>query len=856
MNGKVRRLKKEKRADGAAEEKGAETGRRLGVLTVFLREILWGGAGFLFGQAQMLFGTHPLGLSLLCAVSGRHTGSVLAGLLLSCFLGDVRDPVVYVCTYLAAALIRLLSSLLLESPDGYVTLPGRLRRRLAEAAAAETAAETAAEPAEKPAAKEKRWAAPGMTKDAESLPEAPFFTKGFFRRTFGTFRKRMREQMREVFSESVRLRMATGSVCMLIVGLYRLIAGGFRYYDLWAAVFAVLVVPAAVMVYSVAAERRIDSGVLRGISEGALLYSLIYSAAGMTVSVFSVPILLSFFFSVFVCRRRGAAAGVFASLLCGVAYAPLYAPAFLLAALGFLLLRDAKKEGASLLLAIAGMSVWFVYIGGAQTLIAVLPSALLGGAAFTVFEKWQNAEREAVSPAQDTGTRRALESRRYVDSSERFRGISDAFSALSEVFYNLSDRFRRPGTLDLRRICDGAFDRFCKDCPNHTVCWGAEYAETLGGVNGLIAQLHTKGKVSRSPLPEELLHRCVQADGILEQINRDCARLTGEMLRNNRTEIFAMDYEAAADIINDALEEEDGEYRFDAEAEKKIAVYLADAGVHAAGITVYGQRKRRILIRGVELENAKVSAETLRADLSELCGAELGDPVFEVENGISILHLQAKRKISVVGAQNNVSADGGVSGDTVNLFSNKKDYFYALISDGMGCGKEAALTSNLCSVFLEKMLRAGNRAGTSLRMLNNMIRSRGSDSSRECSSTVDLLELDLMRADASFIKSGAAPSFVIRGRVVHQIQSGTIPIGIIGTLDAQKTDFSLRVGDTVVLVSDGILEEDPDCVWLIGFLEGAGELTPDEIVYHICLHAAEEERHDDCSAIALRIGKG
>ncbi len=841
VNGKVKRQQKEKRADGIAEGRKAESGRLRVVLAVFLRELLWGGAGFLFGHAQMLFGTRPLGPALLCAASGRHTGSVFAGLLLSCFLGNVQNPVVYACTYLAAALIRLLSAALLDSPEGRVTLPGKLRRKLAATVAAKERNAEAGTADEDGA-------------DGEGAVDSGF--RGMLRRvSSGVFRKRFREQIREIFSESVRLRMATGAVCMLIVGLYRLIAGGFRYYDLWAAVFAVLVVPAAVMVYSVALEQRIGSGILRGISEGALLFSLIYSAAGMTVSVFSVPILLSFFFSVYVCHRRGAVAGILAALLCGVAYAPLFAPAFLLAALGFLLLRNAKKEGAALLLAMTGMSVWFVYAGGAQTLIAVLPSALLAGAVFTALEKWQNANREFGCPAEDTGTRRAVESRRYEVSSERFRGISDAFSSLSEVFYNLSDRFRRPGTLDLRRICDGAFDRYCKDCPNHTVCWGAEYAETLGGVNGLIAQLHTKGKVSRAPLPEELLHRCVQADGILEQINRDCARLTGEMLRNNRTEIFAMDYEAAADIINDALEEDDGEYRFDAETEKKIAVYLADAGVHAAGITVYGQRKRRILIRGVDLENAKVSAETLRADLGELCGTELCDPVFEVENGISILHLQAKRKISVEGAQNNVSADGGVSGDTVNLFSNKKDYFYALISDGMGCGKEAALTSNLCSVFLEKMLRAGNRAGTSLRMLNNMIRSRGSDSSRECSSTVDLLELDLMSADASFIKSGAAPSFVIRGKVVHRIHSGTVPIGIIGTLDAQKTEFPLRAGDTVVLVSDGILEGDPDCAWLIGFLEHAGELTPDEIVYHICLHAAEEERHDDCSAIALRIRK-
>jgi stage II sporulation protein E len=217
------------------------------------------------------------------------------------------------------------------------------------------------------------------------------------------------------------------------------------------------------------------------------------------------------------------------------------------------------------------------------------------------------------------------------------------------------------------------------------------------------------------------------------------------------------------------------------------------------------------------------------------------------------MRLQAKRKISVLGAQNNLSADGGVSGDTVNLFSNKKDYFYALINDGMGSGREAALTSNLCSVFLEKMLRAGNRAGTSLRMLNNMLRSRSAGSTGECSSTVDLLELDLMTAEAAFIKSGASPSFVVRGETVHRLQSGTAPIGIISKLDTQIKQYSVREGDTIVLISDGIEQNDPECKWLMRYLSTCGGVAPEEIVYQICLHAAEGEVHDDCSAIALRI---
>ena len=58
-----------------------------------------------------------------------------------------------------------------------------------------------------------------------------------------------------------------------------------------------------------------------------------------------------------------------------------------------------------------------------------------------------------------------------------------------------------------------------------------------------------------------------------------------------------------------------------------------------------------------------------------------------------------------------------------------------------------------------------------------------------------------------------------------------------------------------MLISDGILEHDPDCIWIASYLEGISDRTPEEIAYHICQHAASYDHHDDCSALVLRIGK-
>ena len=774
-------------------------------------------SGWLLCQAEMLFESYPLGLALLCASPAKYVLSVLAGAILSGAI-NMDEPVLYICTYAVVALVRIASSVLLERREGKAELPPDLKKKLN--------------------VKEAKDRLP-VTEEGEA--------------TLGS-------ALKALFNESVFLRMSTGAVSSMILSLYCMIVGGFQYYDLFAMLFLLVVTPAAIFVFAASMDGEVRHEIVRGIAQGALVFSLVWSAVNVSFLGLPLAASLALFFTLYAADTRGYILGVCAGLLCGLAYDPIQTPSFLLAALAFSLMKGKGRAGAGTVFAAFAMLSWSVYVKGALSLLVLLPAGLLAGTAFSL---WQRLEAKALPSEEEKQEEKAdvkedklrAANARCQDSNDRFRGISDAFASLSEMLYNLSDRFRRPGTLDLRHICDSSFDAYCQNCPNRSVCWGLEYSATLGTVNSLISQLHTKGRVTKEQISPSLARRCDVMDSILKRINAECARLTGEMLKNNRTEIFAMDYESAARIINDALEEDDGEYRFDEALEQKVRDYLSDAGIASTSVSVYGNRRRQIVIRGADVEHSKVTVEVLRSDLGEMCGLVLGRPDFEIEDHVSVMTLQAKKKIAVHGAQNNVSADGGVSGDSLNLFSNKKDYFYALVSDGMGAGKEAAFTSGLCSVFLEKMLRAGNRASTSLRMLNNMIRERDTESLRECSSTVDLLELDLITGEASFIKSGAAPSFVIRGSVVHRLQSGTAPIGIIRTLDMQQTPFSLKVGDTVVMISDGILQNDEECEQLIAYLKTAGAATPEEIVYRICLQASAFADHDDCSAIALRIGE-
>ena len=84
-------------------------------------------------------------------------------------------------------------------------------------------------------------------------------------------------------------------------------------------------------------------------------------------------------------------------------------------------------------------------------------------------------------------------------------------------------------------------------------------------------------------------------------------------------------------------------------------------------------------------------------------------------------------------------------------------------------------------------------------MLNQMLISKDGESF----TTLDMVEIDLYEMRASFIKAGAAPSYIYRDGKVYKINSNTPPAGIIDELGAEETRIKLCPGDLVLLVSDG-----------------------------------------------------
>lgn len=879
--------------------------KRSRILGEFFRGGVFLGAAFLLGSCSLLLGAAPLGLGLLAAASS-YTWYILAGLLLSAaFCPVTLAGWSWVGVYLLCIILRLVIRFFVDPPSLPDGRPCRGRAYLLlcwESFKSNLGLGSAPQPA-------------GDTEtDYYAGKSTPPPYRAYTDGADKPARPRPDTTPIPLFAEHPFLRMITAGVCGLLAGLSAVVTGGFHVYDLLTTLVMTLLSPAAAfLLVSCFGEAGLslifpplDLNGSEGLRKrfhalpilsvcflmGAVVYAargLVFPAGASLIHVQTVT-LLGLILTLHAATRLGVLSGITAGVICGLAASPRLAPVFILCAGCYALLRYISHR-AGVLGGCAVGAVWCGAVEGITTLAGQLPAILLAIPLYFAVERlWspipdgkrQTVDREVDAFNQAVAVSLSATSRAEAQRA-RMQALSDAFGTLSRRFYDLSSRLKRPRLLDLRRICDESFSKQCAHCKNRDVCWGAEYERTLEVQTRLAAQLHTAGKASAEALPDSLLDFCPYMEDMITDLNGRLARMTENLLRSERTDVFAADYAAFASLLSAALEDDlraEEDFACNREAADAIYEYLRAEGVGVQGVVVGGSKgsgRMRIIVRGTGFDKIADRLPEIRTHLGELVGCPMTAPAFdEGEDGTAsaVMTLSSEAKLKVAYAGSTLPADRpadaavsvlthdkpveaydppAVCGDHIAVFGNGDAYFYALISDGMGSGEDASLTSDICAMFLEKMLSAGNRVEVSLRMLDGYIRSKNTGTGDECSATVDLMELDLMDGRAVFAKNGAAPTYVVREGMVYKLHSPTLPIGILRDTPSRLLRFRTHPGDVVVMVSDGVTLGNDECPWLIDLLSEPMPDNMDSLRRDIIKRALTAGSEDDLSAFAIRV---
>ncbi len=650
--------------------------------------------------------------------------------------------------------------------------------------------------------------------------------------------------LRRTLSPAVRsgLAAAVGTALTFALSL----RGGVVLYELCLTALSAAVFPALTLALRGVFSEEKEA--VPGIGACAVVYTAALSLASLGGIFPSLGVILSMAASLYTSYAYGTHRGIAMGVACGLAADASAGLVYAVAAATSGILMNVSPMAAVSAGTVLATAVG-VAGGGANVLGGMFPEFMLCTAvAGPLFQYGiipvPGVRTDTNAPADD-----GIDAMKVQAAKKRTSALSSAFSSVSSLMRKVSGVVSRPTVFELRQVCDEAFDAYCAGCSHKDVCWGDEYDSTASALAGTVRTIREGRRVSAACFTPSVRGRCEHVDGIIAKINVGAAACA-------RAKTLCGTYADGLGTVSKLLEDTEDETEFapDPALSAKLAKRLAAAGLRAESLTVYGKRRRRVLARGV---TCRAGNDDVRRAAEEVLASKLAPPEYLVGAGGVTMSMTSVPEYAVHAGKCFSSRVEGRCGDTVSFFGSDGGYFYAMLSDGMGSGADAALASGTAVSFLERMLGAGCTVQSVLPMLNDILLGGNT----ECFATLDVLELDLLTGDARLIKSGAAPSFVLRDGRLYRLASSTLPVGIVKSEEAEKLSFEVCGGDYIVLLSDGVVRDERDESWLYSLLCGTDTSpsvfdgkSPDEAARAVC--AAAEERFgkaDDVSVCIVKV---
>ena len=197
-----------------------------------------------------------------------------------------------------------------------------------------------------------------------------------------------------------------------------------------------------------------------------------------------------------------------------------------------------------------------------------------------------------------------------------------------------------------------------------------------------------------------------------------------------------------------------------------------------------------------------------------------------------------------------------VSGDSFTFHGGLPGQVVISLSDGMGSGETASRESGRVVELVEELLGTGFSPRAALKMVNTVLLLAGGE---QHPATLDLACVDLYSGVLEMMKLGAAPTFVRGEDGVELLETGELPVGVVGGLEPVLLSKKLWEENWVILVSDGILDAlpgDEKELVLREFLEGAQYGQPQQLAEDVLGFASSfGEARDDMTVLAVRVWK-
>ncbi len=443
--------------------------------------------------------------------------------------------------------------------------------------------------------------------------------------------------------------------------------------------------------------------------------------------------------------------------------------------------------------------------------------------------------------------------------SGRLQNFASALNETNEIVAEVFVRSNSKNAATQSIAVDYAVENCCKNCSGYSSCWYQQEKDTTEAMQSVLAAISSRGSVGPLWLGEVFKHRCSKETDLCGMLHKGHAIAAAERSRIMKSELMrstlSEQFSAVGSAIKLLADEIYREESVDRNKTAKVISLFKELGLAPIEGSVVTEKSGKIRI-GVSCCRVYLDPNqrtALTEEIGFLLGRQFFPCVIKDFESVTLFEFYEVAQFTIEFAASGKAADrSGVNGDILKTFSDDFGNAHAILSDGMGKGRTAAIDASIAAVLSSKLLSAGFRTEEVARLVNVALSLKAND---ESCATLDMLSVNLYTGEGRIFKAGAAPTFHVSRGEIHCIDPLTLPVGIMPGVSGSEIKIKLNLYDIMIMVSDGTLGDNPD--WLPDLIDRIHHKNSREIAAAIIESAKnrdmEDTHGDDMSVIVLKM---
>ena len=430
--------------------------------------------------------------------------------------------------------------------------------------------------------------------------------------------------------------------------------------------------------------------------------------------------------------------------------------------------------------------------------------------------------------------------------SMKLNVAASALCDVSETVEQVSAELSKINSPDFGTVITAIEQDACAGCKLRVHCWESRRDSTVEAILGMTKAIKEGSRTPENGAPEEFRGRCLRVSQVANAAYKRYSDYTSRIAAENRIDevrsVVSDQFDGISYMLTELANDLEKDGKFDNSTAGKASAALKNLGINTEECTCkidkFGRMSLEMKVK--KQSDTVINKLQVMKLLSIVCERDFDPPAINTAGDSVFITLNEHAAIRVdVGVEQKCASDSAMCGDAYRYFFDGRGHFIMILSDGMGTGGRAAVDGAMASGLMSRLIKAGFGYDCSLRILNSSMLFKSTD---ESLATVDIASIDLFTGQVELYKAGAAPTLIRRSGRTGKAVSTSLPAGILREISFDKAVIKCKIGDIVVLMSDGASFEGTD--WIKGEIENWTDGTAEELAERIC-EGAKRRRSDN-----------